>query len=133
VSLATYRSLLEESEYAGWMAAFGFRVNHFTVDVRSLRSFEGLGPLNDFLVANGFRLNESGGRIKGTPAERLEQSSTLADAIELEFSDGKARVPSCYYEFARRYPLPSGELFQGFIPASADKIFESTDQRLGRG
>ena len=37
------------------------------------------------------------------------------------------RIPSCYYEFARRYPLPSGEVFQGFVPESADTIFESTD------
>ncbi|HEU4612134.1 MAG TPA: hypothetical protein VFS15_08655, partial [Kofleriaceae bacterium] len=74
-------------------------------------------------------LNEAGGTIKGTPAERLEQSSTRADSIELEFSDATMRVPSCYYEFARRYPLPGGELFHGFVPASADKIFESTDAR----
>ena len=53
--------------------------------------------------------------VKGTPADRLEQSSTLADAIEVEFSDRTAKIPSCYYEFARRYPLPSGELFQGFV------------------
>ena len=44
-----------------------------------------------------------------------------------KFTCARLRVPSCYYEFARRYPLPSGELFQGFVPASADKIFESTD------
>ena len=36
---------------------------------------------------------------------------------------------SRYYELAKRYPLPSGELFQGFVPASADKIFESTDAK----
>jgi hypothetical protein len=34
-----------------------------------------------------------------------------------------------WYEFARRDVLPTGELFQGFVPASADKIFESTDVR----
>ena len=74
-------------------------------------------------------LNDAGGAIKGTPAEHLEQSSTRADSIEVAFADGRARIPSVYYEFARRYPLPSGELFHGFVPASADKIFESTDVR----
>ena len=122
-----YHTLLASSEYAAWVGAFGFRVNHFTVDVNALTTFQGLAELCAFLEANGFSLNTSGGRIKGTPAALLEQSSTLADAIEVEFSDGRAIIPSCYYEFAKRYPLPGGELFQGFVPASADKIFESTD------
>lgn len=124
---AEYQQLLAESEYAAWMAAFGFRVNHFTVDVGALVSFPDLPALNAFLGDHGFVLNDAGGVIKGTPAERLEQSSTRADSIEVGFSDATVKVPSCYYEFARRYPLPSGDLFQGFIPASADKIFESTD------
>lgn len=129
VSHADYTTLLAESEYAAWVAAFGFRVNHFTVDVGSLSTFPDLAALGAFLVEHGFALNTSGGSIKGTVADRLEQSSTLADAIDVAFSDRSARIPSCYYEFAKRYPLPSGELFQGFVPASADKIFESTDAR----
>ena len=124
VDLASYRALLAESEYAAWVAAFGFRVNHFTVDVSNLNTFEDLASVNDFLRAQGFRLNEAGGAIKGTRADRLEQSSTLADAIDVDFTDGRARIPSCYYEFARRY-----DGFEGFVPASADKIFESTDVR----
>ncbi len=126
---ATYATLLAESEYAAWVAAFGFRVNHFTVDVGSLSTFPDLAALNAFLVEHGFTLNDSGGTIKGTPLDRLEQSSTRADSIEVAFTDRIARIPSCYYEFARRYPLPSGELFHGFVPTSADKIFESTDAR----
>jgi len=124
---ADYTALLAESEYAGWVAAFGFRVNHFTVDVGSLQTFPDLNALNAFLVEHGFSLNDAGGTIKGTPADHLEQSSTRADAIDVAFSDATVRIPSCYYEFAKRYPLPSGEPFQGFVPRSADKIFESTD------
>jgi len=124
---ADYQALLAESEYAAWVAAFGFRVNHFTVDVNALRTFADLPALNAFLVEQGFTLNDAGGMIKGTPADCLEQSSTRADTQDVAFSDGALAIPSCYYEFARRYPLPSGELFQGFVPASADKIFESTD------
>jgi hypothetical protein len=127
VRKAEYDSLLLESEYAAWVAAFGFRVNHFTVAVHALTTFPDLPSLNAFLVDHGFTLNESGGAIKGTPADRLEQSSTRADSVPVEFADATVRIPSCYYEFARRYPLPSGELFHGFVPASADKIFESTD------
>jgi hypothetical protein len=129
VRRAEYESLLVESEYAAWVAAFGFRVNHFTVNVNALTTFPDLPSLNAFLVDHGFRLNAAGGTIKGTPAERLEQSSTLADSVVVDLTDATLRIPSCYYEFARRYPLPSGELFHGFVPASADKIFESTNTR----
>ncbi len=127
VRRAEYESLLVESEYAAWVAAFGFRVNHFTVFVNALTTFPDLESLNAFLLEHGFKLNESGGVVKGTPAQCLEQSSTRADSVPVEFEDETVRVPSCYYEFARRYPLASGKLFQGFVPTSADKIFESTD------
>ncbi len=129
VRRAEYESLLLESEYAAWVAAFGFRVNHFTVSVNALTTFPDLPSLNAFLVDHGFALNQAGGAIKGTPAERLEQSSTLADTIAVDLAGETVRIPSCYYEFARRYPLPNGELFHGFVPASADRIFESTNVR----
>ena len=127
LATATYRALLEVSEYAAWVAAFGFRVNHFTVDVGRLTTLPSLAAVNDLLTAAGFSLNTSGGVIKGSPADHLEQSSTLADLVDVPFTDATLRIPSCYYELARRYPLPSGALFQGFVPTSADKIFESTD------
>jgi hypothetical protein len=128
LACATYDALAAESEYASWVAAFGFRANHFTVDVGALESFPDLRSLNVFLERHGFSLNRSGGVIKGGPEVLLEQSSTLADRLEVELDDGVRVIPSCYYEFARRYPLPSGELFQGFVPTSADRLFESTDR-----
>lgn len=132
VPLATYRQLLGESEYAGWLCAFGIRVNHFTVSFNALTSFASLEELNDWLVAHEFRMNESGGRVKGSPAVLLEQSSTLANRIAWTFADGEQEtIPGCYYEFARRYPDPTtGKLYNGFVAKSADKIFESTDARL---
>ena len=74
-------------------------------------------------------MNESGGVIKGTSSDYLEQASTLANEVEVEFTDGARMIPSCYYEFAQRHSMPNGELFNGFIAKSADKIFESTDKR----
>jgi hypothetical protein len=127
VTAAEYRALLAESEYAGWVAAFGFRVNHFTVDVGALATFPDLQALVAFLVDHAFVMSEAGGVIKGTPADRLEQASTVADPIEVELADARLAIPSCYYEFARRHKLPNGDTFQGFVPASADKLFESTD------
>jgi len=67
--------------------------------------------------------------VKGTPEKLLEQSSTLADRVEVMFQEGKFTVPSCYYEFAKRYEGADGKLFSGFVAGSADKIFESTDFR----
>jgi hypothetical protein len=133
VSAETYAQLQEESEYAAWMAVFGFRANHFTVLFNRLKTFKDLAEFNAFLKKEGFSLNAGGGEIKGSTKEYLEQSSTLAHPVETEFADGKKTVPACYYEFARRYPLPSGQLFQGFVAQSADKIFESTDNRPRKG
>ena len=132
VAYETYQALLEESEYAAWVAAMGLRANHFTISVNALKTFKSLEDLLDFIEGQGFALNVSGGRIKGSPKVLLEQGSTLADRVEVEFAGGvKKLIPSCYYEFARRYPGPDGKLYQGFVAASADKIFESTNVKRG--
>lgn len=128
-SYKTYLQLKEESEYAAWLSAFGFRANHFTLLINNLKTFEELQEFNQFIKDNGYQLNASGGEIKGTPKDLLEQSSTLAHPVEVEFSAQKETVPACYYEFARRYPMSNGKLFMGFIAQSADKIFESTDNK----
>jgi len=124
-----YNRLREESEYAAWLYAFGYRANHFTVSINYLSGFNKIEAVNDFLKENGYPLNSSGGEIKGTPDQLLEQSSTLADRVELNFSEGVYAIPGCYYEFALRYAGKDGHLFNGFIAGSADKIFESTDFR----
>jgi len=128
-SYGEYEKLRGESEYAAWLYVHGYRANHFTVSVNHLEKFKSLEAVNEFLKNNGFKLNSSGGEIKGSAGQLLEQSSTLADKIEVEFDEGRRLVPSCYYEFARRYPDENNTLFSGFIAGSADKIFESTDQR----
>jgi len=128
-SFALYSKLREESEYAAWLYAFGFRANHFTVSINYLQTFKGIREVNQFLKDQGFPLNASGGEVKGSPEQLLEQSSTLADHVDLKFQEGVHRIPSCYYEFAMRYPDQKGNLFSGFIAGSADKIFESTDFR----
>jgi hypothetical protein len=129
-SQTVYKSLLNESEYAAWMYIYGFRANHFTINVNALKDFDSLQELNAFLENKGWKLNASGGKIKGTPEQLLEQSSTLADLYTIDFKEGTLEIPSCYYEFALRYPVSNGELYQGFIASSADKIFESTDVKL---
>ncbi len=127
VSSTDYEQLLQESEYAAWMSAFGFRANHFTVNVNELPNYETLEEVNAKLKSAGFRLNTSGGEIKGSAEVYLEQSSTMADHTPVQFSDMEKTIPSCFYEFAKRYEIAPGHLYTGFVAASADKIFESTN------
>lgn len=129
ISSQDYELLLAESEYAAWVAAFGFRANHFTVNVNELTDFESLQQVNETLKQSGFRLNAVGGEIKGSAEVFLEQSSTMADHMPVRFSDMEKVIPSCFYEFAKRYEIAPNQLYSGFVAASADKIFESTNVR----
>ena len=128
-SYSKYIELCKVSEYAAWMYVFGIRANHFTIDVERMKSFRTLTAMNKFLLSHGFEMNTAGGLIKGSEAQLLEQSSTLADIIPIQFKEGVYRIPSCYYEFAYRY-RQEGKRFEGFITSSANKIFESTDRKL---
>lgn len=125
----TYQRLKNESEYTAWLYVYGFRANHFTVSVNALKKYNTLQKLNGFLKQSGFPMNDSGGEIKGSPDQLLEQSSTRAGKLPVQFKEGVHEIPACYYEFARRYPDKDGKLYRGFIAKSADKIFESTDNQ----
>ncbi len=129
LSFADYQVLAEESEYASWLAAHGYGANHFTVNVNQLNTFSEVKQVNDHLREAGFTINESGGEVKGSPEVLLEQSSTMADKVPVVFTEGTQTVPGGFYEFAKRYVMENGELYTGFVAASADKIFESTDSK----
>ncbi|WP_442482306.1 DUF1338 domain-containing protein [Aeoliella sp. SH292] len=130
ISWEDYQTLVAESEYAAWVATLGLRPNHFTIAINYLQKTTSVEEVLGVVESLGYKVNDSGGRVKGTPEQLLEQGSTLADRMEVEFADGQVHaVPTCYYEFAKRYPDASGNLFQGFVATSADKIFESTDTK----
>jgi hypothetical protein len=133
ISWELYERLRIESEYAAWFYVFGFRANHFTVSINALKKYNTIVKVNELLKSNGFVLNSSGGEIKGLPTDLLQQSSTMADLVKIKFKEGEYMIPSCYYEFAQRYPDANGELYSGFIARSADKIFESTNMYHGSG
>ncbi|AMO55228.1 succinyldiaminopimelate aminotransferase [Endozoicomonas montiporae] len=125
----TYDELLAESEYAAWVAAFGYRANHFTVSINHLSEPDNITALNSLLQKHGYVLNDTGGLVKGSPDVLLEQSSTMAKKVTVDFTDGVREIPGCFYEFAKRYPAGDGNLYQGFVAASADKIFTSTNTK----
>jgi hypothetical protein len=127
ISYEVYMKMREESEYAAWFYVFGFRANHFTVSINSLKKYDNIFKVNDLIKSMGYILNSSGGEIKGTPADLLQQSSTMADIVRVKFIEGIYEIPSCYYEFAQRFPDKDGKLYGGFNAKSADKIFESTN------
>ena len=122
-----YKTLAKESEYASWLGAHGFRPNHFTISINHLSSHHEIQSLNQLLLDQGYTMNDNGGLVKGSPEVLLEQSSTKARDILVECADGSLDIPGCYYEFALRYPMADGQLYQGFVAASADRIFESTN------
>jgi hypothetical protein len=126
-SYEVYEKLRAESEYAAWLYVNGFCANHFTVSVNHLKKHDSIQKVNDLLKRNGFRINDAGGEIQGTPQELLEQSSIKAGMVKVRFNEGDFEIPGCYYEFARRYPGADGKIYSGFIAKSADKIFESTN------
>ena len=128
-SYADYQTLRKESEYAAWLYVHGFRPNHFTVSINALKTYNTIEKVNRFIKDNGHEMNTAGGEIKGTPEKFLQQSSTLADIVQIDFEEGTYEVPACFYEFAIRYPDTSGQIFSGFIAANANKIFDSTNFR----
>ncbi len=130
LTFADYEMLAEESEYASWLAALGLRPNHFTVSINALRRLRTVEAVLGFAEAAGYRINKAGGRVKGTPMDLLEQGATLAEQVPVEFEGGERHeIPTCYYEFALRHRGAGGELYQGFVPTSANRIFESTNRR----
>lgn len=127
-SFDEYQTLMAETEYGAWLLAIGVRVNHFTVSVNHLTSSDTLQDVLRRVKEAGFAVNTVGGEVKGTPADLLEQGSTMADRQAFEFAGGETHeIPTCFYEFALRHADIEKNLYQGFIAANADKIFESTN------
>jgi len=138
-TVADYKSLLQESEYAAWVIYNRYYLNHFTISVHNLPDgYNTVAAFNVFLEKNGIRLNTSGGKIKISPDGGLLQSATVAEMINAEFAESEhLEISGSYVEFAERKVLPHflnippAEVTRkhrrdGFEAANADKIFEST-------
>ena len=138
-TLADYRALLAESEYAAWVIYNRYYLNHFTISVHNLKpGYNTIDEFVGFLENRGFRLNSAGGTIKVSPDGGLRQASTVAQMIDADFAGGETfRIAGSYVEFAERRVLPefahltSSQIGrqhrrEGFETGNADKIFEST-------
>jgi hypothetical protein len=118
-----YNTLARTSEYAAWAIYNRYYLNHFTISIHNLPAgFNDIESFTNWLLLNGFKMNDAGGMIKTSADGLLRQSSTVASLLEAEFADGSLHaVPGSYVEFAER---KNGR--EGFEAANADKIFEST-------
>lgn len=142
-TLSDYQTLAEESEYAAWVIYNRYYLNHFTISVHNLPApYHDINAFNDFLEGIPVKLNDSGGKIKISPDKLLLQSSSVAEMVEAEFSDGEGGtvtepIAGSYVEFAERKVLPEfadlpanqvqrKHRRDGFEAGNADKIFEST-------
>lgn len=134
-----FQRLASESEYAAWTLVNGYALNHVTISIHRLSSqIKNIESFNRFVEENSFKLNSDGGDLKVSPDGLLLQSSTVADSLSFEFSDGITdSVPCSYIEFAERMVLPQYKNLpkeeikehhrrDGFEVGNADKIFEST-------
>jgi hypothetical protein len=140
-TLADYLTLAQASEFAAWVIYNRYYLNHYTITIHNLpHGYNTIADFNAFLEANGFKLNDAGGKIKVSGDGKLLQSSTVAQMVDAEFDDGQGgtvlhRISGSYVEFAERRVLekfahvaqPTREHRRdGFETANADKIFEST-------
>ena len=138
-SLKDYEQLLSESEYAAWVIYNRYYLNHYTISVHDLPNpYNKLESFNEFLSDIGIKLNTSGGIIKTSKDQLLRQSSSVANTVKANFTNGNTKkIAGSYVEFAERSPLPefrnlkSNKLKrehrrEGFETSNADRIFEST-------
>ncbi len=138
-TLADYKTLMAESEYAAWVIYNRYYLNHFTISVHNLKpGYNTIDEFVAFLQSKGFRLNSAGGTIKVSPDGGLRQASTVAQLIDAEFAGGDTfSIAGSYVEFAERRVLPQFQHLpadqitrqhrrEGFETGNADKIFEST-------
>ena len=139
-TLSDYLALAAESEFASWVIYNRYYLNHFTISVHNLLKYNTIAEFNDFVERHGFKLNDSGGKIKVSSDGLLIQSSTVAEMVDATFDDGRGgtvqhRISGSYVEFAERRVLPQyahvsaptrEHRRDGFEAANADKIFEST-------
>ncbi len=153
-TLEDFLYLQKQSEWGSWAIYNDYYLNHFTVAVHRLKSFDSIETFNAWVETPldqggcGLTLNTSGGKLKVSPDGLLLQSSTVANTVEGTFRDGKrSEIPGSYSEYAYRKILPRyNPLFEvldqkktlslrdvpeefrrdGFEVANADRIYEST-------
>jgi len=132
-SVSDFRAVHEANELLAWVLLFGRKPNHFAISVHLLGGFKDLAEFHSDLPSNiGCVLNEQGTLIKGNRQIGVAQSSTMADFIACQLSDGNIRVRDRFIEFIWRYVKHEGptatqwcDFHTHFIAANANQVIES--------
>ncbi|KXZ54720.1 hypothetical protein GPECTOR_4g788 [Gonium pectorale] len=140
-TLGQYEQLLAESEYAAWVLAHGYNLNHTAVALHRLPPTGRGADIHDFarrLQGAGLDMNPEGGIVKVSPDGLLLQCAVLADTLPYNFACGRSRqVAAAYVEFVQRLRLPQfaslrddevreEHLREGFEVGNADRLYAST-------
>ena len=124
----------EASQYAAWVLAHGYNVNHFTslVNSHGVERLDSIEKTIDVLRSTGVPMKKE---IEGKPGSKLRQSATEAVVIDIEVRDGNQleTVPwtYAYFELAERNDVVDPETskmtrFEGFLGPQATNLFEMT-------
>ena len=92
-SLNDYNDLLEETEYGSWVIYNRYYLNHYTISVHELiDKYNTLEKFNAFVTRIGIKLNDSGGIIKKSEDGLLLQSSSIANKVKANFTEGSSLI-----------------------------------------
>jgi hypothetical protein len=137
------RSVLEAinavSQYGAWVMLHGYSVNHFTgyVNRHQTGQYKTIEQTVAGLIQLGVPMKAA---LEGSVESGLCQTATQAvlEPVWVEEDATGALIqipwPYAYYEIAERYPVatPAGDsvLFEGFLKAQAQQLFEMTRQQV---
>jgi hypothetical protein len=117
-AFADYRTLLEQSSEAAWIATEGNAFNHATDRVNDVEA------LHASLRAEGWAIKPT---VEISESTRVRQTALRADLVERAFAGGEVLpVPGSFYEFITRHAQEHGKLDLAFDSANATGIFAMT-------
>jgi hypothetical protein len=129
---ASLMTLSDESDYAAWFATQGFTPNHFTALVNELPAIPSIDEVIELAQQLEVEISQVGGLIKGNALTGLQQAATEPERLDYLTSDRRVlQVPGSFYEFALRYPLADGKLYQGFLTQTTERRAEPGLRRRG--
>jgi hypothetical protein len=132
IDAASYSTLADESDYAAWFASQGFTPNHFTALVNDLPAIPSIDEVIELAQQMDVEISQVGGLIKGSALTGLQQAATEPERLEYLTSDRRVlQVPGSFYEFALRYPLADGKLYEGFLTQTTERHAEPGMRRRG--
>ncbi|QDU94659.1 DUF1338 domain-containing protein [Lignipirellula cremea] len=127
---AVVEAVNAESQYAAWVLAHGYNVNHFTALINShqVASLDSIEKTIAALQAAGVPMKSE---IEGKPGSKLRQTATAAVEIDVPLEGGDLPWSYAYFELAERNDWTDPETgetarFEGFLGPQATQLFEMT-------